>query len=101
VPERGEQLDRPVADPAQPLADDRDVLRRRVLWPVGLPGGGQGPQPAADEDVQRAAVQVLQEQVEPLENLNVLLPSRRRPPPRPCGVIIRGTATGATTAYVA
>jgi hypothetical protein len=65
VLERREQLDRPVADAAQPLAVDRDVPGRAVLRPGRL-AGGQGPQPAADDDVEGVAVQVLQQGPDPL-----------------------------------
>jgi len=49
---RGEQLDLPVQDPAQPLAVDRD----RGQQPVQAAGVRQVPQPAAGDLVQDARV---------------------------------------------
>jgi hypothetical protein len=57
VQHRGEQLDLPVRDAAQPLAIDRDRGQQRLQ----SPGSSQCAQPAADDLIQPAGVQPLDE----------------------------------------
>jgi hypothetical protein len=62
VQHRGEQLDLPVCDAAQPLAID--PYRRQGLLKAAC--GGDGGQPAAAEQVQPGRVQGLQQRADPL-----------------------------------
>jgi hypothetical protein len=62
VQHRGEQLDLPVPDAAQPLPVDRDRREQRFQ----APRAGQSAQPAADDLVQCLRVQFLDQGADPL-----------------------------------
>ena len=81
VQQRGEQLDLPVRDSAQPFPVDGD----RGQQPLELPGGGQGAQPAAGDLIQPDRIQCLEQGPDPLLARDGNLPAQRVRPAAEAG----------------